>query len=228
MDVHTGPTARYEDLAPSLRTGDLLLFHGKSQLGRMLELAGGSEFSHVGMIVRPAPDRPPLLWHAVPQAMTTDVLGDREHGGAQLNDLGEALARMTSPGHDDTPFVRQLTVERTPAMDEAALEAVRRVDQTPFPSVWRFAVDWVLGRLHVRTAGRHMDCAEVLARTYQRMGLLPPDPPPNAYTPRDFSARHMNLRLLRGAALGPEIEVRWSRPADAVSGRGRATLRTPG
>jgi hypothetical protein len=55
-----------------------------------------------------------------------------------------------------------------------------------------------------------MECAEVLARTYQRMGLLPLEPPPNAYAPRDFSEKNANLHLLRGAALGPQVEVLWS------------------
>jgi len=211
MDLHHPPAARYEDLAPNLRTGDILLFHGRSQLGRVLEITGGSEFSHVGMIVRRKADAPPLLWHSVPRPVSEDVLGDREHGGAQLNPLEAALASMTTPAHGDTPFVRQLQVERTPAMEATALEAVRAVDDTPFPSNWRFVVHWLLGRLHVPTTGKHMDCAEVLARTYQRMGLLPPEPPPNAYVPRDFSAQQGKLQLLRGATLGPQVQVLWSR-----------------
>jgi len=40
--------------------------------------------------------------------------------------------------------------------------------------------------------------------------LLPPDPPANAYSPRDFSEQHEKLRLLRGASLGPQQEVLWS------------------
>jgi hypothetical protein len=48
-----------------------------------------------------------------------------------------------------------------------------------------------------------------VALIYQRMGLLSLDPPPNAYAPRDFSAQHMKLRLLRGATLGAQMEVLW-------------------
>jgi hypothetical protein len=219
MDPHPWLTVRYEDLEPRLRTGDVLLFHGASRRSRIIEAASGSEFSHVGMIVRPKDGLPPLLWHADPRAVTDDVLGNREHAGAQLNDLSAALAVMTSSEYGDTPFVRQLTAERTPEMDEAALQAVVAVDQTSFPSLLNFMKQWVLGHLHITTSGKRMECAEVLARTYQRMGLLPPEPPPNGYAPRDFSAQHSKLHLLRGGALGPQVEVLWSGPGSGAARR---------
>jgi hypothetical protein len=186
----------------------------------MLEAAGGSEFSHIGMIVRPRNGGSLRLWHAAPRPMGKDVLGDREHAGAQLNDLIAALARMTGAGHGGTPFVRQLIVEDMPEVDEEALGVITAVDQTPFPSSWKFTKDWVLGRLGIATSGKRMNCAEVVARTYQQMGLLGAEPPANAYTPRDFSERHMSLRLLRGAALGPQVEVLWS-------GEGSGAAREP-
>lgn len=210
MDSHRWPTVRYEDLEPRLRTGDVFLFHGASRRSRIIETVTESEFSHIGMIVRPQSGKPPLLWHTDPRAVTEDVEDDEEHGGAQLNDLAAALAVMTSPGYGDTPFVRQLIVERTPEMDEMVLQAIAAEDNISFPSLVKLIKEWMLGWLHIATSEERMDCAAVLALTYQRMGLLPPEPPPNAYSPRDFSAQHMTLRLLRGATLGPQLEVLWS------------------
>jgi hypothetical protein len=209
MDSHHWPKVRYHDIEARLRTGDILLFHGASPRSRIIEKASGSEFSHVGMIVRSMDGRPPFLWHTDPRAVTNDVVGDREHGGAQLNDLSDALAVMTKPEYGDTPFVRQLIVNHTPEMDAAALEAVGAFDRTSFPSLFNIMKQWMLGRLHFTTSGKRMECAEVLARTYQRMGLLPSEPPPNGYAPRDFSEQHMRVRLLRGATLGPQVEVLW-------------------
>jgi hypothetical protein len=209
MNSDRWPTVRYEDLEPVLLTGDVLLFHGASRRSLIIETASGSEFSHVAMIVRPKDGQRPLLWHADPRAVTGDVVGDREHGGAQLNDLRAALAVMTSKEYGDTPFVRRLSVERTPEMDEAALKAIAEVDRTAFPSLLKVMKQWVLGHLGVTTSGRSMECAEVLARTYQRMGLLALEPPPNGYAPRDFSEQHVKLHLLRGATLGPQTEVLW-------------------
>ena len=211
MDPDRFPTVRYEDLEPRLRTGDVFLFHGASRRSRIIETVTKSEFSHIGMVVRPQGGKEPLLWHTDPRALTEDLEDHGEHGGAQLNDLAVALATMTSPGYGDTPFVRQLIVERAPDLDAIALEAVSAEDETPFPSLVKLIKEWMLGWLHIATSERRMDCAAVVALTYQRMGLLPPEPPPNAYSPRDFSAQHMSLRLLRGATLGPQLEVLWSR-----------------
>ena len=208
MDSHHWPTIRYEDLEPRLRTGDVFLFHGASRRSRIIETVTESEFSHIGMIVRPS-GRPPLLWHTDPRPVTEDVEGGGEHGGTQVNDLTAALEVMTSPGYGDTPFVRQLIVDCTPEMDEMALQAIAAEDNISFPSPVRLIKEWMLGWLHIATSEERMDCAAVLALTYQRMGLLRPEPPPNAYSPRDFSAQHMTLRLLRGASLGPQMEVLW-------------------
>lgn len=208
--LRSSAAVRYHDLEPRLRTGDLLLFHGASRRSRIIEAATRSEFSHVGMIVRPVGGGPPLLWHTDPRAVTEDLVERRDHGGAQLNDLSAALAVMTSPQYGDTPFVRQLIVERTPAMDAAALQAVEAADDTSFPSLRKILKEWVLGHLHISTSEHRMYCAEIVARTYQQMGLLPPEPPANAYAPGDFSAQRRNLRLQQGATLGPQIEVWWS------------------
>src|SRR5512140_1369705 len=90
MDSYHWPAVRYEDLEPRLRTGDILLFHGTSRRSRIIETVTGSEFSHIGMIVRPQANKPPLLWHTDPRQVTKDVVDDGEHGGAQLNDLTAA------------------------------------------------------------------------------------------------------------------------------------------
>jgi hypothetical protein len=47
-----------------------------------------------------------------------------------------------------------------------------------------------------------------VAATYQRLGLLPMEPPSNNYTPRDFGAEG-NLPLREGAALGDEVMIHW-------------------
>lgn len=197
---------RYEDVEAQLRTGDVLLFHGDSRRSRVVETISGSTFSHIGMVVR-LEQKPPLIWHTDPRPVAEDVLDRQDHGGAQLNDLATALAKMTSPAYGDTPWLRQLLVARTPALDDAALLAVTDMDERSFPAPIRVFVDWLLGHLRTPTPGKRMDCAEVVAEAYQRMGLLPAIPPANAYAPKDFSAENEKLGLLLGASLGPQLEL---------------------
>jgi hypothetical protein len=61
-----------------------------------------------------------------------------------------------------------------------------------------------------RIVGKRLDCAEAVAIAYQRMGLLSPEPPPNAYAPADFSAQHMKPGCWEAPHFGPQLEVLWS------------------
>ena len=197
---------RYEDLEPRLQSGDLMLFHGASRRSKVIEAATHSEFSHIGMIVRD-PSRSLLLWQTDPRPVAEDVEEGSRHPGAQLNDLRTALSRMTSPDYGDTPFVRQLIVERGAAFDEQVQGAIATMEGKSFPSIVGMIEEWLLGHLHVATSKQHMYCAEVVAAAFQSMGLLPEKPPANSYWPRDFSAQHERLPLLRGARLGPQMQV---------------------
>ena len=59
------------------------------------------------------------------------------------------------------------------------LRTIARLDGTPFPSTTRLAARWLTGRVPAvrhKTADADLEtayCAEVMAVTYQAMGLLP-------------------------------------------------------
>ena len=62
------------------------------------------------------------------------------------------------------------------------------------------------GRIRRRTKLEQLFCAEVVAITYERMGLLDATRPPNWYDPGKFwSGDRLDLA---GATLGPEVAVR--------------------
>jgi hypothetical protein len=97
---------------------------------------------------------------------------------------------------------------------DGALRAVARLDGTPFPSTARLAGRWVRGRLPAalrrRGSGSGLEtayCAEVVAVTYQEMGLLPRDRSPDWYDPGRFWSGD-DLDLAPGFRLGGEIAVR--------------------
>lgn len=119
---------------------------------------------------------------------------------------------MTSPEYGDTPYVRQLIVERTADIEQTALEATTAIDEESFPTPLKLLKKWVVGHLNMASSESRMDCAEVVATTYQCMGLLAAEPPVDAYWPRSFSAQHEKVRLLKGAALGPQMQVLCSNP----------------
>jgi hypothetical protein len=116
-------------------------------------------------------------------------------------------------------------------MEDALLRTIARLDGTPFPSTTRLASRWLLGRLPIPRrpgrgpAGGPADgpqgpdraletayCAEVVAATYQSMGLLSGERQPQWYDPGRFWSGD-ELELVAGARLGGEIAIQVG-PAD--------------
>jgi hypothetical protein len=115
-------------------------------------------------------------------------------------------------------------------MEDALLRTIARLDGTPFPSVARLASGWLRGRMPppLRRAERDASletayCAEIIAVTYQAMGLLPDDRRPDWYDAGRFWSGD-DLRLCGEARLSGEIAVQI--PATQPSAR-RGTAPAP-
>jgi hypothetical protein len=76
----------------------------------------------------------------------------------------------------------------------------------PFPAAAALAGRWLRGRVRRAAPVEATYCAEVVAGTYQSMGLLPGDRPTNYYDPGAFWSGDA-LELVGGARLGDEIRV---------------------
>ena len=186
------------------RTGDLWLFRGHSAADHAIRVLTNSPVNHVGMAVV-IDDLPPLMWHAELGKGLLDVWSGTHHRGVQLHDLHQAVTQWCGRYEQDA-WLRQLSPAVTREMESAALRSVARLDGTPFPATVALAGRWVRGRLR-RPAGVEMTyCAEVVASTYQEMGLLDGRRPTNYYDPGKFWSGD-DLDLLLGASLGEEIEV---------------------
>jgi len=197
-----------DDAVDVTRTGDIWLFRGTSAADRAIQTATNSPVNHVGMAVV-LEDLPPLMWHAELGQSLPDLWAGKHHRGVQLHDLKDAVL-VWSRRYGQRAWLRQLQGEVTAQMDDAVLTTIARLDGTPFPSTATLAGSWVKGRLPGRT-GRHTAvetayCAEVLARTYQAMGLLPPDRKATWYDPGHFWSGD-DLRLAAGFHLGGEVAV---------------------
>jgi hypothetical protein len=97
-------------------------------------------------------------------------------------------------------------------MEDAVLRTIARLDGTPFPSTTALGSRWLAGRvpaLRRRAPGTTLEtayCAEVLAMTYQDMGLLASGHRPNWYDAGRFWSGD-DLCLAAGFGLGGEIAV---------------------
>ncbi|QLQ36832.1 hypothetical protein [Micromonospora robiginosa] len=208
------------------RTGDLWVFRGRSVPDRAIQFTTNSPVNHVGMAVV-LDDMPPLMWHAELGRSLPDMWTGARQRGVQLHDLRDAVC-VWANRYGQRGWLRQLEPPADTTMEEAVLRTVARLDGTPFPSTAQLAWRWARGRVpqlrrpSMSDADRTPDdggrtardraletayCAEVVAVTYEAMGLLPAGRRPNWYDPGRFWSGD-DLALTGGAQLGAEIEVR--------------------
>ncbi|MBN6058282.1 hypothetical protein JYK22_40545 [Nonomuraea sp. RK-328] len=197
------------------RTGDLWVFRGRSVPDRAIQTMTNSPVNHVGMAIV-VEDMPPMMWHAELGRSLPDLWSGVHQRGVQLHDLRDAVT-VWADRYGQRAWLRQLEPVATPEMEDAALRVVARLDGTPFPSTARLAARWARGRipnlprlLRERAGGeRGLEsayCAEVVAVTYEEMGLLPAGRRPNWYDPGRFWSGD-DLGLLGGHRLGKEITI---------------------
>jgi hypothetical protein len=187
------------------RTGDVWLFRGRSVADQAIRTVTNSPVNHVGMAVV-LDDLPALMWHAELGRGLVDVWTGSHHRGVQLHDLRAAVEQWTGR-YRQRAWLRQLEPAVTTPMEAAVLRTIARLDGTPFPATLSLAGRWVRGRVRRPAPVETTYCAEVVAATYQSMGLLGGDRPTNYYDPGSFWSGD-GLRLLEGARLGEEIRVR--------------------
>lgn len=197
-------TIDLDDAAAYTRTGDVWLFRGRSPADTLIRVATNAPVNHVGMAVV-LDDLPPLLWHAELGRSLEDVWSGRHQRGVQLHDLHEAV-RTWNDKYDQQAWVRVLETEITPAMEDAVLATIARLDGTPFPSTTSLARRWLRGRARSQASLETLYCAELVATTYEAMGLLGDDRPENWYDPGRFWSGD-RLELSGEARLRREIAV---------------------
>ncbi|MFF4418607.1 hypothetical protein ACFYY8_39265 [Streptosporangium sp. NPDC001559] len=207
----SGKSISLDEAVDLTRTGDVWLFRGRTVPDRAIQTMTNSPVNHVGMSVV-IDDMPPLMWHAELGRSLPDMWSGTNQRGVQLHDLRDAVG-VWATRYGQRAWLRQLEPQAAREMEDAALRTVALLDGTPFPSTARLAGRWMRGRVpRIFKRGASQDalesayCAEVVAVTYEAMGLLPADRRPNWYDPGRFWSGD-DLRLAEGFRLGGEIRV---------------------
>ncbi len=205
-----GPVSRRTGTIPadeaiaSAVTADVWLFRGSRIADRAVRMATNAPVNHVAMVVA-LDDLPPLLWHTELGQSLEDVWTGDHHRGAQLHRLEEAY-RVWTGKYGQRAYVRQFTGEVTRAMEDELLRVISTYDGRPFPTTRGLMGRWLAGRVRHEATGEAVYCAQLLAITFRRMGLLDRKHPANWYDPGKFWSGD-RLELADGAHLGAEIAV---------------------
>jgi len=198
----------------SARTADVWLFRGPTTADKAIRVLTNAPVNHVAMVVA-LDDLPPLLWHTeLGQSLPSVWTGDR-HRGAQLHRLDDAIAVWTGK-YAQRAWVRHFDGEITRAMEDELLRVIAEYEGRPFPRLRQLVGKWLAGRCKREASAEAVYCAELLAITYVRMGLLEPRRPSNWFDPGRFWSGD-RLTLVGGASLGPEIAVAVDAPSRATA-----------
>jgi hypothetical protein len=203
--VHEAAALPLDEAVATAGTGDVWLFRGRSLADVAIRTLTNSPVNHVGMVVA-LDDLPPLLWHAELGRSLPDVWTGERQRGVQLHVLRDAVTTWNAR-YRQRAWVRQLdgTIERR--HEDRLMETIAHYDGRPFPTMPRLAWQWLLARFRrLPSSLETIYCAELVATTYQQMGLLPDRRPASWYDPgRFWSGDH--IELVPPFALGGEIPV---------------------
>jgi hypothetical protein len=195
----------FDDAVATTATGDIWLFRGRSMADLTIRALTNSPVNHVGMTVA-IDDLPPLLWHAELGRSLPDVWTGERHRGVQLHLLAEAV-RTWNMRYRQRAWVRQLDGPVQRYHEDRLMEVIERFDGRPFPTTLGLLRRWLSRPVRRTSSLEEVFCAELVATTYQHMGLLPPRRPAGSYDPgRFWSGDHISL--VPPFALGAEIAVR--------------------
>jgi hypothetical protein len=159
----------------------------------------------VGMAVA-LDDLPPLLWHAELGRSLPDVWTGEHQRGVQLHLLADAVT-IWRQKYGQRAWVRQLDGPIERHHEDRLMEVIGRFDGRPFPRMGGLVRQWIRARVRRRPSSLEtIYCAELVAATYQHMGLLPDHRPASWYDPGKFWSGDA-IELVAPFKLGGEVGV---------------------
>jgi len=200
-------TSAYDRARGKLDTGDIILFSGKSYVSAAIKWMTTSRWSHVGMALRVPDFDFVLLWESTMLSDVSEYDSSKLVRGVRLVVLSECISKYNAD-----IAVRRLTVNRTPKMRRDLANFRNEVRGRPYEEskmeLIKAAYDGPFGRNEEDLSS--LFCSELIAESYQVMGLLPKNrsapnyKPSNEYTPADFASTDpKTLPLSKGSLSKP-------------------------
>lgn len=221
-----------EEVLPTLRTGDLLLFSGETVMSYAIELLTRCRWSHVAIVVWH--NGVPLLLEAAISAATAhrDLTTGEQHAGVRLVDARSRISEYLGPiaavrhlrfaarddGSEDDEPRRRLkrfllaeagTLCREGRYDTSVLTVLRAIYPTTSD-----VVHACVGCCSARSSAlrKSYQCASLIVHCLQRGGVLDTSLDCHDFTPEFFaecSDRLLNRCIdVPGCSYGPEVNVR--------------------
>jgi hypothetical protein len=139
-----------EDIKSSLKTGDIVLFHGGESVSKLIEMLENTPWSHVGMIINPSDiglselcGNRPLLWHSTPKLNINDVEINYKDFGPEIVYLDDVLNLLKD--YNYLVVVRKLEASRTDKMMDNLNQFIKKVHNDSFPTQPQLFLEYIIG-----------------------------------------------------------------------------------
>jgi hypothetical protein len=196
--------AKYETIRKNLNTGDIVLFSGKGAISHGIKLFTFSKWSHVGIVLRLPDADTVFLWESTTLSNLADVIDGKKKKGVQLVLLSDRIRTYDGDASirhlqnfqiDDNKYKKLMALRksfRNKPYEKSEIELIKSAYDGPWG--------------HNEEDLSSLFCSELVAETYQCLGLISNKLSSNEFTPRDFSDEK-HLKLSFGATLSKEIPV---------------------
>lgn len=234
-------SSMYADVCPQMNTGDILTFEGTAPLDYMINLLEDGKYSHVGMVLRTAEgtllfwDAPgggnlfldPLNKNPAQNGCRVALLDDILKYYMTMEKPYFTWRPLLKPKFEAIPpklmrFVEDATGTQFPGDTADIPPEVALWFKQHFPNATAetkedlkhgvgLLLTYLTGKiLQLPVEGSYF-CAQLVARTYMELGLLPTAPlPANGYAPANFDGQGMKLPLLEGVEMGTPQTIQWA------------------
>lgn len=193
--------ARLTDLADQFRTGDLLLFSGRSLPSDTIRLFTRSHWSHVALVVCLPEYDEPLVLEATAAGEGLDVRTGARMPGVALVPLRDKIESYCG----DVAWRQRRGAPLSEARQRMVARLVRELSHRPYKNyVLTLARDLCTG-FQLRPDFSGVFCSELVAEIYRRLGWLPRRERPSRFVPGHFGSAQ--LTLVDGE-MGPPVLLR--------------------
>lgn len=195
----------YSAIRSDLKTGDVVLFSGKGGLSAGIKFATGSQWSHVGLVYYLKEYDLMAIWESTTLTTFADLDTGVPRKGVQIVPLSERIKT-----YDGEVSIRHLNKSLSSIRRRRLVTLRERFKGIPYEEselqLIKAAYDGPFGANERDISS--LFCSELVAETFQELGILSTTLPSNEYTPADFSdGKYRRLRLINGFELEPEVEV---------------------
>lgn len=180
-EITERPNQNLQDILKVAKSGDMILFCTNDLAGRIIRFTSNDCFSHAAILFKDKNQW--YIWDS-DYYQQYDYISQKTKSGSKLRKLDEAIKAYGYCKAKLYPLKRKIISKISNWKEVLSIYNNSLFEDNPF--VWYLA-DWKLNLLKNK---KRNFCSELIADTYQRLGIFHTKIPSNLYTFKDLRQQH--------------------------------------